>query len=186
MENENRNFLSVWLAYAAISGMLWLVLLGLKALGLVNMKWIVVLLGIWWIPLVVSAYTAAAVLTILLAARIKRMIRKGKVERRIKRQATAASVWGNLQLGKLRGRELDQLAAKYGLTRKPGEGDPWLRDRICEAVRKNKKPEPLGGRALDMKAWEDFKIVRKPGETDAGLRRRCMNAADNELANSPW
>lgn len=43
----------------------------------------------------------------------------------------------------------------------------------------------LGGRALELKAWEDFKIRRKRGETDAELRRRCMTAADNQLANTP-
>lgn len=47
------------------------------------------------------------------------------------------------------------------------------------------KPEVLGGRALELKAWQDFKIKRKPGETDACLRIRCMNAADNEYANTP-
>lgn len=49
----------------------------------------------------------------------------------------------------------------------------------------DKKPIVLGGRALELKAWEDFKIKREPGEPDAHLRRRCMAAADNELANTP-
>ena len=48
-----------------------------------------------------------------------------------------------------------------------------------------KRPIVLGGRALELKAWEDFKIKREPGEPDAHLRRRCMAAADNELANTP-
>ena len=46
-------------------------------------------------------------------------------------------------------------------------------------------PIVLRGRALELKAWEDFNIKREPGETDAQLRRRCMAAADNELANTP-
>lgn len=49
----------------------------------------------------------------------------------------------------------------------------------------DKRPTPLGGRALELKAWEDFKIRRLPGETDAELRRRCMAKADNQLANAP-
>lgn len=49
----------------------------------------------------------------------------------------------------------------------------------------DKRPTPLGGRALELKAWEDFKIKRQQGETDAELRRRCMAAADMELANTP-
>lgn len=47
------------------------------------------------------------------------------------------------------------------------------------------KPKALGGKALELKAWKDYKIKRKPGETDACLRLRCMNAADNEYANAP-
>ena len=35
------------------------------------------------------------------------------------------------------------------------------------------KPQYLGGRALELRAWEDFKIKRLPGETDTALRRRC-------------
>ena len=44
------------------------------------------------------------------------------------------------------------------------------------------KPQCLGGKALELKAWQDFKIKRKPGETDACLRIRCMNKAENEYA----
>lgn len=47
----------------------------------------------------------------------------------------------------------------------------------------DKRPTTLGGRALELKAWEDFKIKRKPEETDAQLRRRCMAAADKKYAN---
>lgn len=46
----------------------------------------------------------------------------------------------------------------------------------------DKNPIVLGGRALEIKAWERFKIKREPGEPDAHLRLRCMNAADNEYA----
>lgn len=183
IEKENKSYLCAWIAFAVITGLLWLILIGLKAFDLVSMEWIVVLLGIWWIPLVVSAYAAATVLTLLLTARIKKKIRKEKVDSRIKRQEEAAGVWSKRTLDMIRGRELDQFAAKLGITRKPGEEDPWLRDRIQETMR-YKKMEPLGGRALDIAAWEDFKILRQPGEKDAELRRRCMNAADNELADS--
>lgn len=48
----------------------------------------------------------------------------------------------------------------------------------------DKRPTPLGGRALELKAWEDFKIRRQQGETDAELRRRCMAAADMKLAST--
>ena len=38
----------------------------------------------------------------------------------------------------------------------------------------DKKPLVLGGRALELKAWQDFRIKRRPGESDVQLRRRCM------------
>lgn len=50
----------------------------------------------------------------------------------------------------------------------------------------DKNPTPLGGRALELKAWEDFKLKRRPGESDVSLRCRCMNAADNEYAERRW
>lgn len=34
-------------------------------------------------------------------------------------------------------------------------------------------PTPLGGRALELYAWHEFKIKRLPEETDAELRKRC-------------
>lgn len=48
------------------------------------------------------------------------------------------------------------------------------------------KPQALGGRALDMSAWENFGIKRKRGETDMHLRRRCMAKADPEYINKIW
>lgn len=41
----------------------------------------------------------------------------------------------------------------------------------------DKQPIVLGGRALELKAKQDYKIKRQPGETDAQLRRRYMEAA---------
>lgn len=40
----------------------------------------------------------------------------------------------------------------------------------------DRKPIMLGGRALELKAREDFKMKRAPGETDVELRRRYMEA----------
>lgn len=43
------------------------------------------------------------------------------------------------------------------------------------------RPEALGGKALELSAWEHYKIKRKRGETDKELRCRCMIAkADAE------
>lgn len=43
------------------------------------------------------------------------------------------------------------------------------------------RPLILGGRALDLKVWEDFKIKRIPGESDSSLRYRYLTKADGQL-----
>lgn len=42
----------------------------------------------------------------------------------------------------------------------------------------DKTPIVLGGRALELKAWQGYKIKREPGETDAQLRGRIMKQAE--------
>lgn len=49
----------------------------------------------------------------------------------------------------------------------------------------DKQPIVLGGRALELKAKQDYKIKRKLGETDAQLRRRYMAAADEAATRPP-
>lgn len=143
MENEKDKVEgSVLTLYAMLSGVFWLVLIGLKALDIVSLSWPTVLLGAWWIPLLLLVIVFVVLYVLLAIERIKRRIRDKQLERRIINQAKAIGVW-------------------------------------------DKRPIVLGGRALDLKAWEDFKIKRKPGEPDAHLRRRCMAAADNELAKTP-
>lgn len=139
---RNRNYTAVWALWSALSGVLWLLLLGLKAAGAVRMSWPAAILGIIWIPWLTLALFAAAGSVLVAAARLKHWYRRRKVDHRIIRQAKAAGVW-------------------------------------------NKRPTPLGGRALELKAWEDFESRRSPGETDAQLRRRCMAKADEELATAP-
>lgn len=131
----------MWVLQSTLSGVLWLLLLGLKAAGAVRMSWPAAVLGIIWIPWLALALFAAAGSALVAAARLKHWYRRRKVDHRIIRQAKAAGVW-------------------------------------------NKRPTPLGGRALELKAWEDFKIRRSPGETDAQLRRRCMAKANEELATA--
>lgn len=131
----------MWVLWCALSGVLWLLLLGLKAAGAVRMSWPTAALGIIWIPWLTMALFAAAGSVLVTAARLKRWYRRRKVDRRIIRQAKAAGVW-------------------------------------------NKRPTPLGGRALELKAWE-YGLERLPGETDAELRRRCMAKVDEKLATAP-
>lgn len=45
----------------------------------------------------------------------------------------------------------------------------------------DKMPIVLGGRALDLKAKENFGMEREPGETDAELRRRYMQLYETPL-----
>lgn len=87
----------------------------------------------------------------------------------------------------------------YMLTALPVQLFVWIRRRLRRKkndrriIRQakasgawDKNPTPLGGRALELKAWEDFKLKRRPGESDVSLRCRCMNAADNEYAERRW
>lgn len=140
--DKNNGLMGCWLLYAALSDLLWLSLIVLKAFDMVSMGWIAVLLGGFWILPLLLAASAALVLVVRLASRFKHWHRRRKVDRRIIRQAKAIGAW-------------------------------------------DKRPTPLGGRALELKAWEDFKFKRLPGETDAELRRRCMAAADQDLAEVP-
>lgn len=48
----------------------------------------------------------------------------------------------------------------------------------------DKMPILLGGRALELKAWQEYKIKRANGETDKELRLRCMAAAGERPDNS--
>ena len=40
----------------------------------------------------------------------------------------------------------------------------------------DKKPIVLGGRALELKAWDEYRIKRRAEESDPHLRLRCMEA----------
>lgn len=46
----------------------------------------------------------------------------------------------------------------------------------------DKEPIVLGGRALELKAWQEYKLKREPGEPDAHLRARIMKQAEQKKA----
>ena len=50
----------------------------------------------------------------------------------------------------------------------------------------DKQPIVLGGRALELKAWKDFKIKREPGETDIDLRVRYTMKKIEEHFKVKW
>lgn len=47
----------------------------------------------------------------------------------------------------------------------------------------DKYPIVLGGRALELKAWELCRIRREPGESDAKLRLRCARKIDPKYSS---
>jgi hypothetical protein len=46
--------------------------------------------------------------------------------------------------------------------------------------------DALGGRALELRAWQQYRLKRKPGETDACLRLRMQGAALDEIAKRDY
>lgn len=108
---------------------LWVILICLKAAGVVTMHWALVLSGLVWLTWIMYACTALVAAIVHQSAKAKRWYRRRKADRRIIRQAKAAGVW-------------------------------------------DKQPIVLGGRALELKAREDFKLEREPGEKDKDLRER--------------
>ena len=46
------------------------------------------------------------------------------------------------------------------------------------------RPEYMGGRGLELSAWEHYKIRRRPGETDASLRLRCRHEKSKQQERS--
>lgn len=109
---------------------LWVLLIILKAAGVISMGWIAVLSGIVWLPWLL-AVTAVLVVTILYAAaKLKRWYRRHKMDARIIQQAKAAGVW-NTNAG---GRALELYAKECGVKKFAGESDAHLRYRIKEAA----------------------------------------------------
>lgn len=120
---------------AAILGLfvgfaLWVILIILKAAGVVTMHWALVLSGLVWLTWIMYACAALVAAIVYQIAKLKRWHHRRKADARIIAQAKAVGVWDT--------------------------------------------PSVLGGRALELKVWNDFKIKRQKGETDAELRRRYV------------
>lgn len=112
MERENKSYLIVWFTIAAISGLLWLTLIGLKYFGLVSVGWITVLLGVWWIPLSLLAIGLTAGLTLIAFGRVRSQIGRTKRPKPLAGKALDHAAWND-----------------YKIKRKPGETDEQLRRR---------------------------------------------------------
>lgn len=128
--HENNNPLGMWILYALASALLWIVLVFLKAIGVVRISWIGVVLGLFWLPLVLMCLICGVAALVILIAHIKRRHRRKVTDRRIIRQAKAIGAWTPQAAG---GRTLELLAEEYGIKREEGETDQQLRGRIMAA-----------------------------------------------------
>lgn len=129
--HEDNNPLGIWILYALASGLLWIVLVFLKLLGVVRISWIGVVPGLFWLPLVLMCLICGVAALVILIARIKRRHRRKVTDRRIVRQAKAIGAWTPQAAG---GRALELLAEEYGIKREEGETDRQLRGRIMTAA----------------------------------------------------
>lgn len=136
--HEDNNPLGIWILYALASGLLWIVLVFLKLLGVVRISWIGVVLGLFWLPLVLMCLICGVAALVILIARIKRRHRRKVTDRRIVRQAKAIGAWTPQAAG---GRTLELLAEEYGIKREEGETDRQLRGRIMAAEGKAGRQE---------------------------------------------
>lgn len=128
--HEDNNPLGIWILYALASGLLWILLVFLKLLGVVDMNWIAIITGLLWIPFLLMFIICGVAALIILIAHIKRKHRRKVTDRRIIRQAKAIGAWTPQAAG---GRALELLAKEYGIRREEGETDRQLRGRIMEA-----------------------------------------------------
>ena len=129
--HENNNPLGMWILYALTSALLWIVLVFLKVIGVVRIRWIGVVLGLFWLPLVLMCLICGVAALIILIAHIKRRHRRKVADRRIIRQAKAIGAWAPQAAG---GRALELIAKEYGIEREEGETDRQLRARIMSAA----------------------------------------------------
>ena len=129
--HENNNPLGMWILYALASALLWIVLVFLKAIGVVRISWIGVVLGLFWLPLMLLLIICGVAALVILIAQLKRRHRRRVTDRRIIRQAKAIGAWTPQAAG---GRALELLAEEYGIKREEGETDRQLRGRIMEAT----------------------------------------------------
>lgn len=136
MREDNK--IGIWILYALVSFILWVVLVLLKLLGVMRISWIAVVLGLFWLPLVLMCLICGVAALVILIAHIKRRHRSKVTDRRIIRQAKAIGAWTPQAAG---GRALELLAEEYGIKREKGETDRQLRGRMMAAAGSAEKRE---------------------------------------------
>lgn len=128
----NNSYMGVYILDMFAGFALWVILIILKAAGVVKWGWITVLSGLVWLPLIAFAFTVLVAAIVRQIRKLKRWHRRRKNDARIIRQAKAVGVW-NTNAG---GRALELYAKECGVNRYPGETDAHLRQRIkAEAER---------------------------------------------------
>ena len=131
MENgTNNSYMGVYIVDALAGFALWVLLIVLKAAGVVKWGWITVLSGLVWLTWIVFAFTVLVAAIVRQIRKLKRWYRRRKLDARIIQQAKAAGVW-NTNAG---GRALELYAKECGVKKFDGESDAHLRARIKEQV----------------------------------------------------
>lgn len=118
---------------------LWVVLIVLKACGVLRMHWALVLSGIVWITWGLFALTALAVMICRSVPVLKKKYRRRKIDRRIRRQVKALGLSDAVNI--LGGRALEMKAEEYGIVRGVGETDQELRRRLLSSAEWDRVPE---------------------------------------------
>lgn len=117
------------IVWAALIG--WVLLVIIRALGIIDMHWAIVLTSGVWITWGICALIALAAVIMHIIAKLRRRRRLRKVRRRIMKQAKAAGAW-NVEIAG--GKALDAFAVVYSMERQPGETDAEMRQRLREAI----------------------------------------------------
>lgn len=138
MKDEDKGHMLVYIFIMALSTVLWLILIGLKAVGAVDMHWALVLISLWGISWGLLALFALAVAFIRGIKKFKRIYYLRKAASRFIKK------YNKECKDSLRGvssEALEGYAEMYDLKppRLPGETDEQLRERIRERIVLNDK-----------------------------------------------
>lgn len=167
---------AAWLIFYIMGGAVWLVLVLLKASGLVYiMGWLPLGLGVLWIPTALTALVYVIVWSIEMAERGLSQYKERKRRRKV-----ARTLWEAMH-----GLTLNSVGPIYGVKRKAGEQNKGYERRILKAARTVDKVNltapleepirPATGLKLDVIA-KKHGLTRRPGETDEALQERIRDA----------
>lgn len=120
--NDEHSYVGCWTLYALVGILTWITLIVLKVFSVLQISWLVVVLGILWIPTLLLTVTILMGLLSIGVERIYRWYRNMRVKKRIRKDFRFLA----------RGKALDKIAINRGLHRVHGESDEELRERILK------------------------------------------------------